>query len=191
MSAQSKADSRTRMVVAAAQLLAQNGYQATSFSAVLEASGAPRGSIYHHFPDGKDQLVTAAIELAGGHAQSLMSGWRGKSAAEVLDAFIDLWRAILAASDFRSGCSLVAVTVSSESSDHVAAASAIFDAWRDQLAQLLSDGGVDEGSAPTLATTIIAAAEGAVVLCRAHSSLQPLDAVQAQLGVLVDASLSS
>ena len=191
MSAQSKADSRTRMVVAAAQLLAQNGYQATSFSAVLEASGAPRGSIYHHFPDGKDQLVTAAIELAGGHAQSLMSGWRGKSAAEVLDAFIDLWRAILAASDFRSGCSLVAVTVSSESSDHVAAASAIFDAWRDQLAQLLSDGGVDEWSAPTLATTIIAAAEGAVVLCRAHSSLQPLDAVQAQLGVLVDASLSS
>ena len=56
------------MIAGAMKLLARRGLQATSFSEVLELTGAPRGSIYHHFPDGKDQLVAAAIALAGERA---------------------------------------------------------------------------------------------------------------------------
>ena len=55
-------DARERMIDSAQRLLARRGYGAATFSAVLSDSHAPRGSIYHHFPDGKDQLVAAAIE---------------------------------------------------------------------------------------------------------------------------------
>jgi len=58
-------DTRQKMIERAAILLAQKGLQGASFSEVLEASGAPRGSLYHHFPGGKDELVLAAVALAG------------------------------------------------------------------------------------------------------------------------------
>ena len=60
-------DARRKMIESAAILLATRGLEGTSFSDVLERSGAPRGSIYHHFPEGKDELVDAAIALAGDH----------------------------------------------------------------------------------------------------------------------------
>ena len=51
------------MVAGAARLLASRGLQATSFSEVLELTASPRGSVYHHFPQGKEQLVKAALDL--------------------------------------------------------------------------------------------------------------------------------
>ena len=50
-------DTRTRMLEATARLLRQRGYHGTSLNDILAASGAPRGSLYFHFPGGKDQLV--------------------------------------------------------------------------------------------------------------------------------------
>lgn len=58
-------DVRARMVESAVELLARRGLLATSFSEVLERSGAPRGSVYHHFPGGKDELVGSALDLGG------------------------------------------------------------------------------------------------------------------------------
>jgi TetR/AcrR family transcriptional regulator, lmrAB and yxaGH operons repressor len=55
---------RERMVSSAVILLAERGFHGASLAKVLAGSGAPRGSIYHHFPDGKDQLVAAAVEAA-------------------------------------------------------------------------------------------------------------------------------
>ena len=52
---------RERMVDSAVVLLAKRGFQGASFSEVLAHSKAPRGSIYHHFPDGKEQLIAAAV----------------------------------------------------------------------------------------------------------------------------------
>ena len=73
---------RERMVQSAIVLLAKRGYQATSFSEVLAESQAPRGSIYHHFPDGKDQLIAAAIEVSGARAVALLGGLAGSSGVE-------------------------------------------------------------------------------------------------------------
>jgi TetR/AcrR family transcriptional regulator, lmrAB and yxaGH operons repressor len=53
------------MITGAAQLLAERGLLASSFSEVLDRTGAPRGSIYHHFPGGKDELVSEAIRHVG------------------------------------------------------------------------------------------------------------------------------
>ena len=57
-------DTRTRMLETTARLLQHRGYFGTALSDILAASGAPRGSLYFHFPGGKDQLVIEATRLA-------------------------------------------------------------------------------------------------------------------------------
>lgn len=176
-----------RMIASAVKLLAMHGFHATSFSSVLKDSGAPRGSIYHHFPDGKDQLVAAAIDLAGERALAFTDSLRGLTAPEVVDAFSGLWRAVLTRSDFTAGCAVLAVTVSADEPGLVERAAGIFLSWRERLGQALEAAGIEAARARSLALTIIAACEGATVLCRAERSLEPLDVVAAQLRELVAA----
>jgi len=173
------------MIASAVKLLAKHGFQATTFSSVLEDSGAPRGSIYYHFPEGKDQLIAAAIELAGERALALTDSFRGLPATEIVDAFAGLWRAILVRSGFSAGCAVLAVTVSADVPELVDRSAAIFRSWRERLGQALEEAGIEAAGARQLALTIIAACEGAVVLCRAEQSLEPLDGVAAQLRALV------
>jgi TetR/AcrR family transcriptional repressor of lmrAB and yxaGH operons len=170
-----------RMVQSAVKLLAERGYQATTFSSVLKDSQAPRGSIYYHFPEGKDQLVAAAIDLAGDRALALTDSFRGMSAAEIVDAFAGLWRAVLVRSQFRAGCAVLAVTVSADVPELADRAAAIFRSWREHLAAVLQAAGMEAAQARAFALTIIAACEGATILCRAEHSLEPLDAVTAHL----------
>src|SRR5271155_4463649 len=107
MEGEMPSDTRHKMVVGAARLLAERGLQETSFSEVLELTGAPRGSIYHHFPDGKDQLVAAAIDLAGAHAIALIDRSAGTSAQDVTTQFLGMWREVLVRSNFKAGCSVL------------------------------------------------------------------------------------
>src|SRR4051812_45966638 len=76
-------DSRRKMIESTVTLLAKHGLDATSFSDVIAHSGTPRGSIYHHFPEGKDQLVDAALTLAGERALSVLDVVEGATPAEV------------------------------------------------------------------------------------------------------------
>jgi TetR/AcrR family transcriptional regulator, lmrAB and yxaGH operons repressor len=169
------------MIASAVKLLAVHGFQATTFSSVLKDSGAPRGSIYYHFPEGKDQLIAAAIDLAGDRALALTDSFRGLSATEIVDAFAGLWRTVLVRSGFRAGCAVLAVTVSADVPELVERAAAIFRSWRERLGQALEAAGIEAVQARALALTIIAACEGAVVIGRAEHSLEPLDVVAEQL----------
>jgi AcrR family transcriptional regulator len=177
-----------RMIASAVKLLAVHGFQATSFSSVLKDSGAPRGSIYYHFPEGKDQLIAAAIDAAGDRALAFTESFAGLPAAEIVDAFASLWRAVLVRSDFRAGCAVLAVTVSADVPALTDRAAAIFRAWRERLGAALEAAGIEAGQARALALTIIAGCEGAVVLCRAEHSLEPLEVVAGQLRALAAAS---
>src|SRR5579862_3832865 len=97
-------DVKRKMIERTAVLLAKKGLQGTSFSEVLAASGAPRGSLYHHFPGGKDELILAAVGLAGDQALAVMERTAGKPAVIVAETFLDLWRMVLEKSDFGAGC---------------------------------------------------------------------------------------
>jgi TetR/AcrR family transcriptional repressor of lmrAB and yxaGH operons len=174
-------DTRIRMVEGAVRLLAERGLQETSFSEVLELTGAPRGSIYHHFPEGKDQLVAAAVDLAGERAIRLLNGMAGASAVEIATRFLGIWRLVLDKSGFQAGCSVLAVTVATDSADLLAHTSAVFRAWRSTLAGLLEIGGMTAANASRFATTLIATSEGAVVMGRAERSLEPFDEAAGQL----------
>ena len=163
------------------RLLAQKGLQATSFAEVLDLTGAPRGSVYHHFPQGKDQMVAEAVALAGDRALAYLETKAGAGAVEITEYFLFLWREVLSRSGFRAGCAVLAVTVATDSPDLLARTSEVFRAWRKRLAELFSAGGLDTVSADRFAATLIAASEGAVVLSRAEQSLEPFNLVADQL----------
>lgn len=172
---------RDQMVVGAMTLLARRGLQATSFSEVLAATGAPRGSLYHHFPNGKDQLVAAAVDRAGEVLADAMESVAGQPAEEVVTRFLAIWRAVLTRSQCEAGCAVLAVTVASDSAELLSHATAVFRAWRERLADQLRQGGVAATQARSFALVLIASAEGAVVLSRADQSLEPFEAVAQQL----------
>src|SRR5260370_9916584 len=127
---------RARRIEGAVRLLAQHGLQATSFADVLGLTGAPRGSIYHPFPEGKDQLIAAAVDLAGAHAVTALDDKVGASAEEITAFFLGIWREILVRSHFGAGCAVLAVTVATDSPDLLTHAGAVFRACRGQLAAL-------------------------------------------------------
>ena len=172
---------RARMVASAVDLLARKGLQATSLAEVLERSGAPRGSMYHHFPDGKDEMVGSALDVAGARAIDLLDRKAGASADEVAAWFLHIWREVLVRSNFEAGCAVLAVTVAADSPELRGRAAEVFRAWRRRLGELLEQGGLGHGDAPRMAATLIASSEGAVALSRAEQSLEPFDLVAEQL----------
>ena len=172
-------ETRTKMVEGAVRLLAMQGLQGTSFSEVLELTGAPRGSVYHHFPDGKNQLVAAAVELAGSRALSAVDSWAGRTPEEVTAAFLDLWRSVLVRSNLRAGCAVLAVTVATDSPDLLGSAADVFRSWRARLASVLAEGGHPHPD--RFAAALVAGSEGAVVLSRAEQSMEPFELVAEEL----------
>src|SRR5476649_1308718 len=97
-------DSRSKMVQSAAALIGSQGLNATSFSDVLADSGAPRGSIYHHFPDGKTQLARDAVRWTSDRVLAHQGAYEGTTARGVLERFIAMWRGVVLASDGSAGC---------------------------------------------------------------------------------------
>src|SRR5580700_3738557 len=86
---------RARMVEGAVRLLATKGVEGTSFAEVLEATDSPRGSVYHHFPGGKPELVHAALDLASERALAVMETVRGEPPLAVTERFLGLWSELL------------------------------------------------------------------------------------------------
>ncbi len=172
---------KDKMVDGAMALLARRGLQATSFSEVLAATGAPRGSLYHHFPGGKGQLVAAAVDQAGAVLSNALQSVEGQPAAAVAERFLAIWRAVLTRSQCEAGCAVLAVTVAADSEELLEHARAVLRDWKDRLADLLVRGGMKEAQAKSFAIMLIASAEGAVVLARAERSMEPFEVVAEQV----------
>jgi TetR/AcrR family transcriptional repressor of lmrAB and yxaGH operons len=168
---------RSRMVEGAVRLLATKGVEGTSFAEVLEATDSPRGSVYHHFPGGKPELLHAALDLASQRGLAAMEATRGQPAAVVIERFLALWRGLLDYSRLTAGCAVIAVTVATDDDDLLDHAGTIFRTWTELLADLCEAGGMDRKSARSLAVTVIAATEGAVAICRAERSVEPFEEV--------------
>lgn len=175
------------MAQGARQLLATSGMDGTTFAEVLALTGAPRGSVYHHFPGGKTELIHAALDVANTFGRAELESVRGRPAVEIVETFLGLWRRLLVGANLRAGCAVVAVAVATPDPKLREHAGAVFRDWGEMLAGLLVDGGVDSESAPSLALLVIAATEGAVAVSRAEGDLQPFESVATQLLELVAA----
>src|SRR3954452_22411206 len=180
------------MVESAAVLFRERGVQGTSFNDVLEHSGAPRGSIYHHFGGGKTQLAQEATQWAGEFiVAGLTAALAENDPVAALGEFRRRWMRILRRSDFAAGCPVVAATLEGEREPAVrAAAGAAFSAWEDVLARAFRERGLPAARSRSLATLLIAAIEGAILLARAQRTTQPLERVTDELQSLVAGALS-
>jgi TetR/AcrR family transcriptional repressor of lmrAB and yxaGH operons len=160
-------DSRDRMVRSAASLIRTRGVNATSFSEVLADSGAPRGSIYHHFPEGKEQLAEDAIRWTSERVLAHLRAGAAVTPSDVLKRFIDMWRKVVLTSHGKAGqIDLVRST---------------FRSWTAVLAEQLRAVGVPSGRATSIALATLAGMEGALILCRAEGNAKPLDTVADEL----------
>lgn len=170
------------MVISAALLIREQGARATSIDDVLAHSGAPRGSVYHHFPGGRGELLAEATDFAGEFVARRIEGADGT--LELLDDLFEMYRSQLVASDYRAGCPIVAVAIESgsELQEHAATA---FDRWSAVLASRLEADGLEAERAGELAILAISSIEGALVMSRARRDAAPLEKVHHRLRALL------
>ena len=181
-----RSDTKQKMVQAAKQLVRERGYHATAFSDVLERSGAPRGSVYFHFPGGKAQLVTLAAEAHAHEQVEIIDGAaaQAKSAAELVERYLDLGREGMVGSDYSRGCAiapLVTEGATEEAAEIGETGRRAFSEMIDRLAFHFVAFGVDQDSARLLADAVVVGIEGAMITSRARQSPAPYDAIKAVL----------
>jgi AcrR family transcriptional regulator len=178
---------REKMIVSTALLVREKGARATSIDDVLRHSGAPRGSVYHHFPGGRDELLLEATRYASAFVTTALQRV-GDDPLAALDAFISGYRSALLDGDFRPGCPVAAVAVEAPEPGQdglLGAAGDAFSDWERVIAESYVAAGVDPARARDLATTVLATLEGALILCRARREIAPLDVVHQQLRELI------
>jgi len=173
------------MIQSAALLFREHGIAATSFADVIEHSGAPRGSIYHHFPGGKAQLAEEATRYAGQYIAAAITQAGEADPAAVIRHFVAFWRTALEASDFAAGCPVAAAALQGDQAPGARdAAGAAFAHWQELTAGMIERRGVSAKQARSMAALAVAAIEGAIVMARAQRSAQPLEQVGAALEAL-------
>lgn len=185
----SRGTSRQRMLTAAADVMRERGAAGVTVDEVLARSGAPRGSVYHHFPAGRAQILREALQYAGDEITASIDKAAGVSAAELLGQFVRLWEKSLVDSDYTAGCPVLAAAVgcSEDEQQLTALAGEIFNRWQDATTRAYRQEGFDAPNAAALAAMTISALEGAVVLCRAGRTLRPLHEVAQQIEFLIKA----
>ncbi|MFF4761501.1 TetR/AcrR family transcriptional regulator [Streptomyces sp. NPDC001292] len=186
---------RERMVFSAAQLIRRDGVGATGMREVAAHADAPRGSLQHYFPGGKQQLVNEAVAWAGRYAgrrvARFMAGMSEPTPGGLFAAMVRQWTDEYETAGSLSGCPVVAATVdcaSARASTREAAAAA-FAAWRAPVAEALTGMGVPAERAEPLATLMISSLEGAIIMARAEGGVRPLQTVARELGPLLDAAV--
>ncbi|MCW2652525.1 MAG: transcriptional regulator [Mycobacterium sp.] len=179
---------RRRMLASAVEVLRERGAAGVTIDEVLARSRAPRGSVYHHFPGGRNQILIEALQYAGESMTSAIDNAASDGPMALLHQFTDMWEDVLRDSDFTAGCPVVAAAISTADEDPQLSADAaeIFDRWRTALTRSFEADGFGTEDAAALAITTIAAIEGAVVLCRSLRSAGPLREVTDQLEFLIN-----
>ncbi|WP_257194417.1 MULTISPECIES: TetR/AcrR family transcriptional regulator [unclassified Bradyrhizobium] len=191
------------MIAGAADLMSRRGVNATSMRDVVRHTATPRGSISHHFPDGKRQLVAEAVIFAGKEVSiPLEKTMSDRGVIDGLRAFVASWRRRLATTGFEAGCPVLAVAVdryvgeASDKDDKAAQqhllglADGVFTEWRQIMRAALLREGLAPERAERLATLVVAAIEGTVAMCRASRSADALDQVQEELEAVLAAALT-
>lgn len=172
------ATTKDRMLASTAHLLRSQGYAGTGLNQITVAAQAPKGSMYHHFPEGKEQLAAQAIAYYADMVLSLLQHClKAPDAADGIDAFITALAHQLERSQFHDGCpvGLVAMEAGAANERLAAATTAAFELWHAAIAHTLTERGVPEPQ--DRATIVLAAVEGGVMLSRAHRSTKPLRSV--------------
>jgi AcrR family transcriptional regulator len=183
------------MVLAAAKLFRTQGVTGTGLREIVEKADAPRGSLQHYFPGGKEQLVGEAIALTGDYVGRrvlhLLDRIEPRTPGELFAALVGEWRDLYLREGFAQGCPLAAAAVDTAATSatlRLALADA-FDRWRVPLQEALLALGVPQQRAPGLATVMITSMEGALILARSREDASVIDDVIDEIRPLLDGAV--
>jgi TetR/AcrR family transcriptional repressor of lmrAB and yxaGH operons len=169
--------SKDRIEAAATRILARDGYKGMGMKAISDAAALPYGSIYHHFPGGKEEIAVAAITVTGRSIAELLDGLLTDGVTDrAIRTMFGFMADRLARSGWVEGCPIGTPTLdgSSESEAVRVACEAALTMMIDAVTAALVRDGYKRAAARSLATTIVATYEGATLLARAQRSKVPL-----------------
>ncbi len=169
---------KAKLIEAAMRLFRRQGYASTGLAQILAESGAPRGSLYHYFPSGKEALGEAAVELAGRRIHEMLSGHAERHAdpRRFLRAYCRTMAGWMAESEFRSGCPIATTLLENAPASPAIteAGRRAIDAWIEEIAGVFVRAGERRAAARRRAELVIAAMEGALILARVRQSEAPI-----------------
>jgi AcrR family transcriptional regulator len=171
-------DTRDRLIRSTSRLLRTQGYAATGLNQVMAEAEAPRGSMYFHFPGGKVELAGAAVDRFAERSTARMRKTLADhdTVADAVTAIFDSYVEHLEGTGYAEGCAVASVALDAAST-HPSLADATGRAlrtWTDVLAEALEAEGREPAEAHGLATVVIAAIEGTVVMARGEQSVEPI-----------------
>lgn len=180
--------SRTALIDTAALLFRRQGYAATGVNQILETADVKAGSLYHHFPNGKQELAAAVVDSAGGDIERLLRRFLDSDSpvADIVGGWIDLLIVQLAC-DQRDGCPIQPIaTESVNASAQVRDASArAFAGWTAAVAERLRVDGWPVRDSEQTALAVIALIEGALILSRTAGDDAALNAAKVAIRSLL------
>ena len=169
---------KENLVRTAMRLFRRQGYASTGLQQILAESGAPKGSLYHYFPGGKEAVGEAAIGMAAGMVRDMLAGLaaRHTDPKAFLQAYCKVMAGWMEESDFRSGCPIATTVLETapQSPPITAAGQRAVDGWIDVVAEVLANRGMKRRAALRRAELVIAAMEGALILARVRRSTRPI-----------------
>jgi AcrR family transcriptional regulator len=171
-------ETRERIIDASAELLRRQGYAATGVKQIVETAKAPFGSIYHHFPGGKEELGAAAIRRSGALYELLIPAVfdPAPDLVSAVRAFFEGAAVHLEESEYEDACPIatVALEVSSTSETMREACADVFESWITAGLPRFTAEGLDQATSRELVIGMLAALEGAFVLARATQTIEAL-----------------
>jgi len=181
-------DSKWKTLAAAVKLFRQQGYHGTALNDILAAAGSPRGSLYFHFPGGKEEIGESALTLAG---EAVRQGIvRAAEVSDSTEMFLTRVARAMAAdlekSDYQEGCPIATTALETSAQSEVLgeATSAAFRKWEIEISSGLERFGMTGDEADQVATMVLSQLEGALLLARTYRSPEPLQRAEEALKLL-------
>ena len=175
--------SKDNILETATRLFYFQGFHGTGLNQIIKESGAPKGSLYHYFPEGKEQLAEAAIELSkrriGGVIQHYMN--EHEKVEDALNAHIlamaelfDLVDGVEQHSYTMMPFGLLAAESAFMNERLRKACGETYKYWESIYYTKLVSNGFSDHAAVTISKAISALIEGAVTLSLSQRSNEPL-----------------
>ncbi|MFB7617202.1 TetR/AcrR family transcriptional regulator [Kitasatospora sp. NPDC056181] len=172
-------ETRARLIAGTRSLIEAQGYFGTGLNQIVAESGAPRGSLYFHFPEGKDQLVAAALRQAGQEIEELLKALarKGADATTIVGQLTEAFTARLEDSDYTKGCPIATVGLEVAGTNEAlrSVCAEVYASWQAVLTERLTADGFEQDEAATASGQALALLEGAVLLARVRRDRHPLN----------------
>lgn len=169
---------REKILQAASILMEKQGYHATGINEIIKKSGAPKGSVYYYFPDGKEQIASEAVIQAGKFFSARIQTGKEEqsSSAQVIRDFLYKVADHMEKTNFYTGSTLTMIAMESatQSKRVNKACREAYERLIGSFKDILVDGGTEKAAATGIAEMIVAAVEGAIVLSRTFHTADPL-----------------